>query len=32
MERKAYLMGVDIGTYESKGTLTDTEGRVIAYA
>lgn len=24
-----YLMGIDIGTYESKGVLTDTQGNVI---
>ena len=27
-----YLIGIDIGTYESKGVLTDTTGRVIAQA
>lgn len=28
----AYLMGIDIGTYESKGVLTDAHGRIIAQA
>ena len=27
-----YLMGIDVGTYESKGVITDTEGRVIITA
>jgi xylulokinase len=27
-----YLLGIDVGTYESKGTLVDTEGRVVASA
>lgn len=27
-----YLMGIDIGSYESKGVLTNTEGKVIAQA
>lgn len=30
--RKGYLVGIDIGTYESKGTLTDTDGRILAQA
>ncbi len=25
-------MGIDIGTYESKGTITDTQGHVVAFA
>lgn len=28
----AYLLGIDIGTYESKGVITDGAGRVIAQA
>jgi xylulokinase len=28
----AYLLGIDIGTYESKGVLTTTTGRVIGHA
>ncbi|UCH24458.1 MAG: FGGY-family carbohydrate kinase [Trueperaceae bacterium] len=27
-----YLMGIDVGTYESKGVLTDLDGRVVAQA
>lgn len=27
-----YLMGIDIGSYESKGVLTDTSGKVLAKA
>jgi xylulokinase len=27
----SYVMGIDIGTYESKGVLVDREGRMIAY-
>ena len=27
-----YFLGIDIGTYESKGVLTDKEGDVIASA
>jgi xylulokinase len=27
-----YLLGIDIGTYESKGVLTNTEGRILADA
>ncbi|HML48966.1 MAG TPA: FGGY family carbohydrate kinase, partial [Clostridia bacterium] len=26
-----YFMGIDIGTYESKGVLIDEEARVVAY-
>lgn len=26
-----YLLGIDVGTYSSKGVLTDEEGRVLAY-
>ena len=32
MEKQHYLMGIDIGTYESKGTITDTQGHVVAFA
>lgn len=28
---KPYFMGIDIGTFESKGVLTDAQGRMIAY-
>lgn len=28
---KPYFMGIDIGTFESKGVLTDTQGSVVAY-
>lgn len=28
--RQGYLLGVDIGTYESKGVLTTVDGRVVA--
>ena len=28
----SYLLGIDIGTYESKGVLTDFSGRVAASA
>lgn len=27
-----YLLGIDIGTYESKGVLTDPEGRIVGQA
>ena len=27
-----YFLGIDIGTYESKGVLTDKEGNIIASA
>ncbi|MFN8486314.1 MAG: FGGY-family carbohydrate kinase [Caldilineaceae bacterium] len=27
-----YLLGIDIGTYESKGVLTDAQGRILARA
>ena len=27
---KGYLLGIDIGTYESKGVITDTEGKVVS--
>jgi activator of 2-hydroxyglutaryl-CoA dehydratase len=27
---KGYLLGIDIGTYESKGVLTDMEGKVVS--
>ena len=30
--QSGYLIGIDIGTYESKGMLTDTAGRVLAQA
>lgn len=30
--RKEYLLGFDIGTYESKGTLTDLKGNIVATA
>jgi xylulokinase len=30
--RESYLLGIDIGTYESKGVLTDTEGHILAQA
>lgn len=30
--KKSYLLGFDAGTYESKGTLCDTDGHVIATA
>ena len=29
MAQKQYLMGVDIGTYESKGAIVDLEGNVV---
>jgi xylulokinase len=29
---KTLLLGIDIGTYESKGTITDVDGKVIASA
>ena len=29
---KTYLLGFDAGTYESKGTICDIEGNVIATA
>ena len=32
MSEKQYLMGIDIGTYESKGTIVDTQGNVLAFA
>ena len=28
---KKYFMGIDIGTYESKGVLTDENARIVAY-
>ena len=28
---KPYFMGIDIGTFESKGVLTDAQGAIIAY-
>ena len=30
--KKDLLLGFDAGTYESKGTLCDTDGRVLATA
>ena len=30
--QKKYLLGFDVGTSESKGTLTDLEGHVLAIA
>ncbi|NBI71136.1 carbohydrate kinase [Clostridiaceae bacterium] len=32
MKQTGYLMGIDIGTYESKGVLIDFEGRMVAFA
>ena len=29
MAQKQYLMGVDIGTYESKGSIVDLDGNVV---
>jgi xylulokinase len=31
-ERVAYFLGVDVGTFESKGVLTDGSGRILASA
>ena len=28
----SYYLGIDIGTFESKGVLTDVEGRIVASA
>lgn len=30
--KEQFLMGIDIGTYESKGVISTTDGRVVAYA
>lgn len=30
--KEQYLMGIDIGTYESKGVISTTKGRVVAHA
>ncbi|MEA4933441.1 MAG: FGGY-family carbohydrate kinase [Lawsonibacter sp.] len=32
MGEQHYLMGIDIGTYESKGTIVDAQGKVLAFS